>query len=70
MAQYRASKGYKHKEHTPGICIVRMHTINTDTRTQKSHQQLAKSYMTETMPRRIKNKKKVKKRATSMPSRC
>ena len=35
LVQNGASRGYKHYEDTPGLCIAMMHTTNTNTHTQK-----------------------------------
>jgi hypothetical protein len=33
LSQNEASSGYKHDENTPGLCITKMHTANTNTHT-------------------------------------
>ena len=57
MAQNGASKRYKHNEHTSGLCRAKMHTANTNTRTQTLWQ-IAKPYKTYAMRMRGKKNKK------------
>ena len=56
LAQNKVSREYKHDEHTPGLCIVRMHTANTNTH-KSTCGQISKSYKTKAMHRRGKKRK-------------
>lgn len=35
LTQHEASSGYKHDEHTPGLCITKMHTANINSHTNE-----------------------------------
>ena len=60
----------KHQENTnikstPGLCVDRMHTANTNTRTLITHHQIARSYKIKTMHMQEKQKKPKRYRKTT-----